>query len=156
MSFAIGVSDIKSFILQIITLLDWNTISLSKKVIAIAIISLDMLLFAMIIRVYMLPNKSDLMRKQPSSRQRVAQSTKSFQIDETNKNSDSMRAEKEERFNLREYFKTTSNWNIAIDVVSVVILLIEVGATGLEKGGILPHSDSTTHYTSAATAQPTP
>ena len=57
---AIGISDIKSFVLQVILLTRNKETDSSRKLFAILIILLDLLLFVLVLRVYLFPNKRDL------------------------------------------------------------------------------------------------
>ena len=121
------------------------------------IIVLDILLFAMIIRVYLFTDKKDLRRVKPDKSSMTATRSLTLKLDElketTAKKQQGIEKEDEEEKNnrdrLREYFRTTSKWNIAIDVISVIILLVELVSTSLEKAGVIhtlssPSTSSTT------------
>jgi hypothetical protein len=120
LSFAVGIADLKSFILQILILLEWNSIDLRKKVFAIIIIVLDIILFIMVIRVYCFPNKKDLKEDGNSIKMNKKENQSNDENDE------------EADISLKNYSKSTNNWNLAIDVISVIIVVIEATAKGLE------------------------
>jgi hypothetical protein len=131
----------------------WNEICLFKRVAAIVIISLDLLLLGMLVRVYMLPDKKDLRKVRPTlgstlkSKTKTSTKTNAFELTKENVESGEKEEEEKERITLREYFKTTSNWNIAIDIISVLILIVELASTGIEKAGLLsciPNTMATT------------
>jgi len=120
---------------------------------AIVIISLDLILLGILVRVYMLPNKKDLRKVRPTLgstiRSKATPTTKTtttktrnaFELTKENVESSAAAAVEEadesERITLREYFKATSKWNIAIDIISVLILIVELASTGIEKAGLL-------------------
>jgi len=99
----------------------------------------------------MLPNKKDLRKVRPTLgstiRSKATPTTKTttktktrnaFELTKENVESAALEeADESERITLREYFRTTSKWNIAIDIISVLILIVELASTGVEKAGLL-------------------
>ncbi len=62
---AIGIADIKSFVMQIIVLMSRHKgIDTVRRSIAVVILWLDLMLFITVIRVYLLPNKCELVKEE--------------------------------------------------------------------------------------------
>ena len=96
---------------------------------------MDVVLIVMLIRVYMLPDKKDLRKVRPTLgttlREKASKTSKTTTFNNNNDDDD------ESSFKLKDYFKTSSKWNIAIDIISVLILIVELLSVGIEKAGIL-------------------
>ena len=132
LSFAVGIADLKSFILQILILMEWNTINIRKKVFAIIIIVLDIILLIMVIRVYCFPNKRELLMRKESEEKSIKMN-KNNKVKQQRKDEDvDHDSDDENDESLKEFSNYTNNWNLAIDIISVIIVVIEATASGLD------------------------
>ena len=69
---AIGIADIKSLVMQIIVLMSRHKgIDTVRRSIAVVILWLDLMLFITVIRVYLLPNKCELVKEEEESKRKA-------------------------------------------------------------------------------------